>query len=161
LYPVPDFLKGIVLNFNYSFINSSTYFPWSKTTTKIVTDPYPRVEKTTESGLRKGKVPGQADYLLNLSIGYDYKGFSGRIVMFKQSKSIATISTQKELDTYRNSFTRWDISLKQKIFCYLNIYMNFVNVTNNQDESFQSTSYFSTKIQDYGRAFELGMQIKF
>jgi outer membrane receptor protein involved in Fe transport len=161
LYPVPDFLKGIVLNFNYSLINSSTYFPWSKTTTKIVTDPYPRVEKTIESGLRKGKVPGQADYLLNLSIGYDYKGFSGRIVMFKQSKSIATISTQKELDTYRNSFTRWDISLKQKIFCYLNIYMNFVNVTNNQDESFQSTSYFSTKIQDYGRAFELGMQIKF
>ncbi len=159
LYPIPDFLKGIVLSFNYSLINSSTYFPWSKTTTKIVTTPYPHVVTKTESGLRKGKVPGQADYLMNLSIGYDYKGFSGRIVMFNQSKSIAEVGTQKELDSYRSGFTRWDLSLKQKVFNHLTVFFNFVNLTNNLDESFQSTTNFNTKLQDYGKSLELGLQL--
>ena len=157
---MPNFLKGIVLGFNYSMIESSTFFPWSKTNTEIVIDPFPRVVTSTESGLRKGKVPGQADELMNLSLGYDYKGFSARLSMFRQSESVNVIGTQKELDTFRSGYTRWDLSLKQNVFNYFDIYLNAVNLSNNQDENYQSVSAFNTSLLDFGRSFELGAQVK-
>ena len=160
LLPVPSFLKGIVVSFNYSWIQSSTFFPWSKTTTKIVVDPVPRVVTLTEAGLREGKVPGQADNLMNISLGYDYKGFSARLSMFAQSESIEEVGTQKELDSYRDGYTRWDLSLKQRVLEFMEIFVNAVNINKKTDESFQSTSTFNTSIEDFGRSFELGVQLR-
>lgn len=159
LLPVPNFLKGIVIGFNYSWIESSTFFPWSKTTTEIVIDPFPRVVTTTESGLRKGKVPGQADNLMNISLGYDYKGFSARLSMFSQSESVDEVGTQKELDSFRDGYIRWDLSIKQRILDYLDVFLNAVNINKKTDESFQSSSLYSTAIEDFGRSFELGIQV--
>jgi TonB-dependent receptor len=161
LLPVPNFLKGIVISFNYSWINSSTYFPFSNTKSEIVFDPAPRIVRTTTSGLREGKVPGQADRLMNIALGYDYLGFSGRISLFKQSESIESVGTQKELDDYRSGFTRLDLSVKQAVTDYLNVFVNAVNITNNEDQAFQSVSDFDTSLEDYGRSFELGLQLNF
>ncbi|MCB0748979.1 MAG: TonB-dependent receptor, partial [Ignavibacteriae bacterium] len=161
LLPVPNFLKGVVIGFNYSWIQSSTYFPFSKTTTKIVVDPTPRVVTETETGLREGKVPGQADNLMNISLGYDYKGFSARLSMFSQSESIEEVGTQKELDSYRDGYTRWDLSIKQKVLEFMDIFVNAVNINKKTDESFQSSSSFNTAIEDFGRSFELGVQLSF
>ena len=96
---------------------------------------------------------------MNISVGYDYKGFSARLSMFSQSESIDEVGTQKELDTYRDGYTRWDLSIKQKIFEYLEVFVNAVNINKRNDESFQSNNLFKTAIEDFGRSFELGVQV--
>jgi hypothetical protein len=98
---------------------------------------------------------------MNIALGYDYLGFSGRISLFKQSESIESVGTQKELDDYRSGFTRLDLSVKQAVTDYLNVFVNAVNITNNEDQAFQSVSDFDTSLEDYGRSFELGLQLNF
>lgn len=159
LLPIPNFLKGIVLTFNYSHILSKTYLPYAYSVSQRINTP-PYFHTTYYSGIREGTIPGQADNLVNLLVGYDLSGFSARVSMFYQSKSLASVGTRKELDSYTDGFVRWDISLKQDIFDYLTIYANIVNVTDNKDQSFQSTGGFSTSLADYGRSGELGVQVR-
>jgi TonB-dependent receptor len=160
LYPIPDFLKGIVISFNYSRILSKTFLPYTYSVTERLTVP-PYFRTTYYSGIREGKIPGQADEIINLSLGYDLSGFSARISMFYQSKSLDNIGTREELDSYRSGFVRWDVSIKQSLFEFLTIYANVVNLNNKTDESFQATSGFGTSIEDYGRSGELGVQVRF
>ena len=159
LYPVPDFLKGVVLSVNYSRIFSSTYFPYYGVTSKRIKTP-PYVEFIYNKGLRKGNIPGQAKHLVNFSFGYDLYDFSARVSMFYQDGSVDNIGSAALLDTYNDGFVRWDISLKQQILNNITIYANVVNVNNRTDDSYQAIKSLQTAIEDYGRSVELGIQVK-
>ncbi|MBU1101880.1 MAG: TonB-dependent receptor [Bacteroidetes bacterium] len=159
LYPVPDFLKGIVIGFNYARIYSSTHFPYyGVTTSRINTPPY--VVFNYNKGLREGNIPGQANQIINLSLGYDLSDFSARVSMFYQDGSVNNIGSAELLDTYNAGFVRWDISLKQQIAENIIIFANIVNVNNRTDDTYQAFEYLQTAIQDYGRSVELGIQVK-
>lgn len=159
LLPVPDFIKGVVIGFNYSRIISSTHFPYYGVTTQRINVP-PYVVFTYNKGLREGNIPGQAKQLINFSLGYDLYDFSARVSMFYQDGSVDHIGSAELLDTYNDGFVRWDISIKQQVLNNLTIYANIVNVNNRTDDSYQAFEYLQTAIQDYGRSYELGVQVR-
>ena len=91
---------------------SQTEFPYSYIDGYEPTPPFrPRVVDT----VRQERMPGQVDYVGNISLGYEKGGFSGRVSLIVQGPSLQTIGTRSELDGYNGSFARWDLILRQKI----------------------------------------------
>ncbi|MDZ7723561.1 MAG: TonB-dependent receptor [candidate division KSB1 bacterium] len=78
---LPSPLDGFVINANYTRIYGHSYFPVNKSITGP--PPYYSVIYVTEE--RKGRIPGQSDYIANLSLGYEKGRFSGRVTMNYQS----------------------------------------------------------------------------
>ena len=160
LMPVPRFLKGVVFTWNFSKLSSETYFPqYRKTYSHFDLTTFKAVYKDSTS-LRKGAIPGQAETLMNVAVGYDVGGFSARLSMFKQGESVNVIGSQKEHDTYNRGFTRWDLSIKQRLSGSVDAYVNIVNLTGADDMAYQFVREKDTAIQDYGMGVDVGMQIQ-
>jgi TonB-dependent receptor len=155
--------KGLVINANYTRIFSETRYGLFETKTKIdVTQRPPKVVTTYITSLRSGRVPGQADQLANISVGYDILGFSARISFSYQGESLASIGTQKEHDLWRSDFTRLSFSLRQKLSKGLSIYVNGVNLTNQNDLTYRALDYpRPSSLNYYGATYDFGMEYRF
>ena len=154
--------KGLVINANYTRIFSETKYSLFQTETEIVFTPRPVVVKTYKTSLRSGRVPGQADHLANVSVGYDILGFSARVSLSYQGESLASIGTQKEHDRWRDEFTRWSFSLRQKLGNGLSVYFNGVNLSNQNDLTYRALDYpRPSSLNYYGATYDLGMEYRF
>jgi len=158
---LPGYLKGFVINVNYSRIWSQTHFPFFKVETILDYTKFPPIQKQYITGTRPGRVPGQADHLANLSLGYDVGGFSARVSMTYQGKSLAGAYTQKEKDTWNKAFTRWDFSLRQRLNENLSLFMNGVNLTDQSEEAYLGMDPRPSSLQFYGTMYDLGIQYAF
>ena len=103
----------------------------------------------------------QPDRVLNLSLGYDLKGFSGRLSLTYQADVLTAIGIEEEVDSYTDDYFRWDLSLKQRITGGLSVYFNIYNITNQPDKAFQKTTGFPTYVEYYGWISSLGFQIEY
>jgi len=155
--------KGLVINANYTRIFSETKYSLFETSTEIdLTQRPPKVVKTYTTSLRSGRVPGQADHLANVSIGYDIKGFSARVSWSYQGESLASLGTQEEHDKWRGDFTRLSFSLRQKLGKGLSIYMNGINLTNQNDLTYRALDYpRPSSLSYYGATYDFGMEYRF
>jgi len=105
-------------------------------------------------------VPGQADRLANLTVGYDLRGFSARVSMFHQSGSLDDPGVLVEQDNYTDAFTRWDLSLRQRINSRLDAYFNVVNLTETRDRNYRFRSDRPTQLATFGRTADVGLQFR-
>ncbi len=105
-------------------------------------------------------MPGQADYIGNLAIGYEKNGFSGRISVIFQGKSLAVVDKSPEYDIYVESSVRWDFTAQQKVYKNISLYMDVNNLTNIPDSGYQFNSFYPTNIQYYGLTVDLGIKYK-
>jgi TonB-dependent receptor len=155
--------KGLVINANYTRIFSETQYSLFQTETEIdVTQRPPKVVTTYVTSLRSGRVPGQADHLANVSLGYDIFGFSARLSFSYQGESLASIGTQEEHDLWRGDFTRWSFSLRQRLGEGLGIYMNGVNLSNQNDLTYRALDYpRPSSLNYYGATYDLGIEYRF
>ncbi len=166
---LPKPFNGIVISANYTHLKSETLYPISIIETEDVF-PY---NSTVRDTVRSGNMPGQVDDLVNLSIGYEYKGFSARVSMIYQGSSLfvdeeaemgrlaTSVGTTPDKDNYVGKSTRWDLVVKQRIkdfqiFLYVN---NFTNV--------KETNYLSGSVNPlitssyvYGMTMDLGVSYK-
>jgi hypothetical protein len=73
----------------------------------------------------------QPSDIFNYSLGYDYKGFSGRFSMLYMSDVFKTTNFWPELRQTTDSYRRYDLSMKQKLPVVkgLEIYLNMSNLT--------------------------------
>jgi TonB-dependent receptor len=158
-WPVPRLLKGVVLGFNYSIIHSETQVrDVLVQITQIPTPPFVVINRYTAS--RKIPVPGQADRLGNVTLGYDIRGFSARLSVFHQSESLDNPNTLKEDDRYNDAFTRWDLSLRQRLTSRLDAYFNVVNLTDTRDRAYVDRNDRPTRLSSFGRTMDLGLQVR-
>jgi hypothetical protein len=88
---------------------------------------------------------GQTDYVGNVAVGYDFKGFSGRLSCYFQGPFLDGVSNLEYLDVYRKSFSRWDLVLKQQITNTVSVFLNVNNISNNIEGN-----YYSFKHLDQG-----------
>ncbi len=156
--------KGLVINANYTRIFSKTKFSLFTTERNVVFNPPlpPKVETNYNTSLRSGRVPGQADHLANLSIGYDIMDFSVRVSISYQGESLASIGTQEEHDTWRGDFTRWSFSLRQKLGTGLSVYFNGVNLNNQNDLTYRALDYpRPSSLGYFGATYDLGVDYRF
>ena len=133
---LPSFLRGLVFNINYTHITSETTFPFQiavKQGTGIFA-PVVLVDST-----RVGRMPDQANDVLNATLGYDYRGFSARLSFLYQDNVLGTAGTRDELDSYTGAFIRWDLILYQNLpWTGLRLFANLNNISNRPDRQFVS-----------------------
>ncbi len=151
---LPSPFDGIIINGNISFMKSVTYTPSllsGKTATGF---------DTVYSVLREGPMPGQADRIANLTLGYERGGFRGRVSLVLQGKIRTYVGDTAPEDGYTDTYYRWDLALQQKIIAGLSIFFNVYNLTNVRDKSFMGTDAYPTSELLYGRTAELGIRYK-
>ena len=166
---LPGALKGIVLNLNYTHINSKVKYP----RTVIEQGPIDPITFTRETfnidSYLDGRLILQPDDIFNIQIGYDYKGFSARISTLYQSSVFKRASFYDELVEHTKAYNRWDVSLKQKLPWYgIQVFCNLNNITDagdrdviNGDSKIGNRDDWNSKIQNYGRTIDIGLRTNF
>lgn len=161
---MPSFLKGLVLNVNWTYIESTIDVQQFKTTpvTRFVP---PRSYITSiqlSDTIRNQRMPGQPAHIANVTIGYDYLGFSIRASYLSQSDKVTTIGQTKITDAFTAPYKRWDLAVQQKIGEHLQLYANFNNLNNRHDESLLGYQQLNpTSLEYYGLTVDLGLRFKF
>lgn len=151
---LPKPFNGLVLNVNYTRIWSETQYPQfylERTPQGIVgVDTY-----------REGPMVNQPDYVVNLSIGYDYNNLSLRTSMVYQGATLTGIGARQETDSFTEEFLRWDAALKYKVAKGLSVFANLQNINNRPDLANQFTESFPTYQEYYGWSADMGIRYDF
>ena len=155
---LPSPLDGVVLYLNYSRIYSETLFPLFEIGPR---SPDPPFRPTIIDTVRAGRMPGQADYIANVSMGYEKWGFSGRISMIYQGPSLQFVGTRSELDGFTDAFARWDLAVQQHIGAGLSVYFNMNNLSDQPEASFLGEEDFETLQEFFGWTADLGVRYTF
>ncbi len=158
---LPGYWKGLVLNFNYSYIHSKAKYP--RTVVKKEIDPV-TLETVYENidSYFEGQLVQQPDHVFNMQIGYDIKGFSARISTLYQSKIFKGSNFYPELVKFTDVYNRWDISLKQKLPWYnMQVFCNINNVTGSGDRDLIAGAPWNSKIQHYGMTIDFGIRFQY
>ena len=155
---LPGLLKNIVISANYSRIWSKTKYPRFKL---IQSDVFPPQPPTVSFYENERELTGQTDYTANVSVGYDYMGFSGRLSGYFQGPYLSEISNFELRDIYSKAFSRWDLALKQVFTDNITVFLNVNNLTNVIEGTYHSYGELSKARYLYGTTAELGIQIKY
>jgi TonB-dependent receptor len=159
---LPSFLKGLVLNLNYTHINSETSYPF-QTSVKEGTGPFAKTIFVDST--RSGRMPNQPNDIFNFTIGYDIGGFSARLsYVYTDNVLVGVNRTYKELDSYTDAYKRWDFTAYQQLPWLgggLQLYLNINNITNTPDRSFTSELQKLSSLQYFGRTVDIGLRYTF
>ena len=157
-----SFLKGFVLNVNYTHINSETSYPF-QTSVKLGTGPFAPLVFVDST--RDGRMPNQPDDVFNLTLGYDIGGFSARLTyVYTDNILVGVNRTYDELDSYTAAYRRWDFTAYQKLPWFggrFQLYLNANNITNTPDRAFISELRKTSSVQYYGRTVDIGIRYGF
>jgi len=159
---IPSFLKGIVLNLNYSRIWSEAHYPHASKTDSTDYTTWPTTTVTTyHETTREAPLVGQADQIFNMSLGYDVGGFSARLSLLYQGGSLSRIGTIVEEDDWDDDFWRWDASLKYKLDNGISFFFNLAHITGQPDRTFFGVSDRQTERSYYGMTGDIGIQFQY
>ena len=108
----------------------------------------------------------QPNDIINLSLGYDYKGFSGRLSMLYTGDVFMSTDFWPELRQNTDAYQRWDLSLKQHLPVNgLEMFLNASNLTEANDVSrFRGITSAGENLkleQHYGKTIDFGLRYKF
>jgi outer membrane receptor protein involved in Fe transport len=155
---LPGILKGLVLNTNYTYTWSQSKYP----TTDIHAQFDPQTYKTIFSNVDSfyvDRLIDQPEHVFNLSLGYDYKGFSARVSMNYQSNMSRGYSKHMEYRRYTGKYIRWDFSVKQSLPVKgLQIYANMNNINKSVDKDYVYGASFPVREQYYGMTVTVGLR---
>jgi len=168
---LPSPFNGIVVSANYTHLQSETFYPISIIETL---DVFPFTSTVIDT-IRSGNMPGQVDNLLNLSIGYERKGFSARISMIYQGESLfvdeeaeigrltRSVGAVPSKDNFVGATTRWDLVVKQKIRKSFELFLYVNNLTNVKEQTFiaGSKNKLLTSNFVYGTTVDVGLTYRF
>ena len=117
---LPKPFNSMVLNVNYTRAWSDMDYKQVKNLDSTYTDrsgPRPRVVTVyyTQDTIRNARLLFQSDDVLNVALGVDYKGFSGRLSFNLQGNIITSVGNRPEEDRYTGNIYRWDITLQQQL----------------------------------------------
>jgi len=159
---LPGPFSGLVLNANYTVTESEVKYPRTEIYYEIDFGP-PLVAQTMNiDSFYVDRLIDQPNEIFNLSIGYDYKGFSGRLSVLSKSDIFMQTNFWKELRQTTDDYIRWDLSVKQKLPVKgLEIFLNINNITEAVDKNRYYTSSSLALEQHYGKTIDLGFKYSF
>ena len=166
---LPAPFNGIVLNVNatrlWSKTYSFTYKPYEYYDRKLRKMVFLADSSYYESNATA--LPNQVDWTTNVSLGYDYKGFSIRVSAIYQAAYLTGFSSKGTAETteyfysYVDDNLRFDASISQKINDHLSIMANLSNITAENDRRYTWKPKYVTSENRYGRTFDIGLKYKF
>lgn len=154
---LPSPLDGIVLYANYSVIASRTVFPMLLVRYETI----PPFRVFFRDTIRVERMPGQADRIANISVGYEKGGFRGRISLVYQGSYLKTLGTRNELDGYNAAFWRWDFTGSQQIMKGFSLFFNANNISNHAETAFLNVRSYETKSEVFGWTADFGVRYSF
>ena len=158
---LPGMLSGLVFNANYTRTFSEVKYPRTEIQQEFVFTPTFGVITTNVDSFYVDRLIDQPDEIFNFSLGYDYKGFSGRLSMLYMSDVFTSTNFWPEMRESTDSYKRYDLSMKQKLPIEgLELYLNIANLNeaidvtrkrgfNRYDPSFTVEMYEDLTSQDY------------
>jgi outer membrane receptor protein involved in Fe transport len=146
---LPGLLKGIV--------------KYPRTIVKVAVDPVTyKTSFVNQDTTYTAPMIEQPDNLLNLMIGYDYKGFSIRWALRYKSHIFKSASWYEELRGYSTNFYRYDVQIKQKLpIDGLEFFLNVNNLTGEKENDVINHLNYSNYTEDYGRSANLGLRFQY
>lgn len=157
---LPGLLNGLVINFNYTWNESKAKY--LRTVIETVIDPVTyRSTLVNRDTTYTNPMIRQPKHLLNLTVGYDYKGFSIRCAMRYKSKIFTSNNWYEKLRGYSTDFYRYDLSVRQQLpVDGLEFFMNVNNLTNEVEHSVINHNNYTSYLEDYGRNANLGFRYR-
>ncbi len=136
---LPKPLNAMVLNVNYTRVWSE--MDYKQTFIKSKRERVNGRTVTTYSEIdtvRNARLLYQGDHTLNIALGVDYKGFSGRISFNLQGDVITSVAARPEEDAYTGNVYKWDYTLQQKLPIEgLSVSLSGVNIFNDPIKNYQ------------------------
>jgi len=154
---LPSAFDGIVFNVNFALIRSQTYFPY-QIVRSYKKPPNPQTFIEYIDSTRKSRMPGQANQLGNVTLGYEKKAVSARISLAYQGDALQFVGAKPELDGYSKAFLRWDIALQYKVFSGFALLVNVTNLTSLPEGSYLGTAASPTREEYYGWTADFGFK---
>ncbi|GBE28002.1 catecholate siderophore receptor CirA [bacterium BMS3Bbin03] len=161
---LPSVFRGLVLNVNYTHIFSKIKKElfFNRQDGIIPGSWPPRRRNILVDTLRTARMPDQPANIFNLTLGYDYKGFSARLSYLYQSNKVTFISTMPVLDSFTGAYRRWDLTFRQKIGRGFQIFSNLNNLNGEPDRSYRGAALTNpTYIEYYGFTMDGGLRYNF
>jgi TonB-dependent receptor len=131
---LPRPFNGIVLNANYTHVWSETKYPvYGQKDSLVQIGPIRVPIKVQHDTFFVERLINQANDIANVSLGYDYGGFSARISFRFQGNVIRQIDRSSQKNEYTHDIYSYDLVVKQRIpleFADLEVFLNAINITN-------------------------------
>jgi len=157
---LPGYLKGLVLNINYTHIFSEAKYPITEVINEAVFPWDPPIWVNVDSSYTS-RLIDQPDDIINVQIGYDYKGFSTRVSMLYQTGIFKRADFWPELSNLSDDYLRFDFSAKQNLPWYnLQLFANVNNITGARERNLVRGAKWDSRIQEYGMTVDLGLRIR-
>jgi TonB-dependent receptor len=119
---LPRPLNSLVLTVNYTKVWSEMDYRQVRNIAEAYTweDPvthrkYTRYRYLSVDTIRTARLLNQGNDIVNVALGVDYKGFSGRISFNMQGNVITTVGSRPETDQFTGNIYKWDFTLKQQL----------------------------------------------
>jgi TonB-dependent receptor len=156
---LPDPFSGLVFSINYTHIFSEASYPKSEII--IEYDEEGNSVTTVNDTSYSTRLLNQPNDILNLSLGYDYEGFSARVSMLYMDNIFKRPDFWMQNRVNSDKFTRWDLSVKQTLPWYgIQIYFNLNNITGAMDVDINQKNSFPASEQHYGMTGDLGVRFR-
>ena len=138
---LPQPLNSLVLSANYTRIWSDMDYQQIRNDEIRYLNPdthrYEFKYVTTDT-VRTARLLNQGNDIINIAIGVDYKGFSGRISFNMQGNVITVVGSRPETDQFTRNVYKWDFTLKQELPIEgLSLQLSGVNIFHNATKTFQ------------------------
>ncbi len=162
---LPAPFNGLVLNANYTRVWSETDYPYYRVAKEYLSEP-PYIIDVEDDTVFHGGLIDQAKNIGNVSVGYDYKGFSVRLSFRFQGNVISNVSSRPEEVGYTQNSYKFDLALKQQIpvkFARMEAYFNAVNFTNvpySTYNTYLNKGETTTRLRYSGPQFQLGIRLR-
>ncbi len=139
---LPGPLSALVLDVNYTKSGSNTAYTILRNIVTNYVDPVThRVRQlyTTEDTSYVGRLVQQANDVVNVALGIDYKGFSGRISFSMTGNVLNSVGSRPETTSFTGNIYRWDFSVKQELpIDGLSVALNGTNIFHNGISTYQN-----------------------
>ena len=160
---LPKPFNGLVINVNYTrmFSSSNYYVPSITPIYQIIRGRKVQVGQTVNDSSFSAPLLQQPNDLFNASLGYDYKGFSSRIAYNFQGYTLSWSNGIRNLDTYKQKYATWDLSIRQKLPWYgIQLMFSINNLTSAFNQEYQEINgiKYPTSEDYYGTAYTLGIR---
>jgi TonB-dependent receptor len=169
---LPGIFKGFVLDVNYTLLQTKTKYPYFQSV-QIGMDSsgfIPQPINGQQYMTRSGPMQDQPEQILNVILGWDYKGFSTRVSYRYQAKTVEGLDARYSVfDQYYDTFSLWDLMLNQKITKNVSCYANLTNIGNHIDDYYFGSQSakgsnpdrqaLPTSSQFYGFRAQIGVKI--
>ncbi len=156
---LPNPFSGLIFNINYTHVFSKASYP--KTTLINTYDENGLLVQIVNDTSYTTRLLDQPNDILNLSLGYDYEGFSARISMLYQDNVFKKPDFWMQNRVNSAKYTRFDLSVRQVLPWYgIQLYFNLNNLTNEKDININQKTSFPASEDHYGMTGDLGLRFR-